>query len=111
MDAQVTPQTLSLQRAAVFLVMSPTTLRKRAAAGRVPAYKPGKAWVFLLHELVGQLKASRPCPSISAQTLRTTGFGFSSRDAESGSALAQQIVARRKSLKHLREAMPGGKPN
>src|ERR1700733_5856993 len=89
------PMTLGLLSAAAFLHMSPNTLRKRAAAaGRVPAYKPGKSWVFLLDELVSHLKASRRCHSTAAPTLRTTGFGFSSTDAKSGSALAQRIAAK-----------------
>lgn len=103
------PTTLGLLSAAAFLHMSPNTLRKRAAAGRVPAYKPGKSWVFLLDELVSHLKASRRCHSIAAPTLRTTGFAFSSTDAKSGSALAQRIAAKRKSLKQTREATPGDK--
>ena len=103
------PMTLGLASAAAFLHMSPNTLRKRAATGRVPAYKPGKSWVFLLDELVSHLKASRRCHSIAAPTLRTTGFGFSSTDAKSGSALAQRIAAKRKSLKQTREATPGDK--
>ena len=105
------PVTLGLLGAAAFLHMSPNTLRKRAAAGKVPAYKPGKSWVFLLDELVSHLKASRRCHSIAAPTLRTTGFGFSSTDARSGSALAQRIAAKRKSLKQTREAAPGDKSN
>src|ERR1039457_96990 len=105
------PTTLGLLSAAAFLHMSPNTLRKRAAAGRVPAYKPGKSWVFLLDELVSHLKASRPCHSIAAPTLRTTGFGFSSTDARSASALAQRIAAQRKSLKRRREATLGAKSN
>src|ERR1019366_2586484 len=105
------PMTLGLLSAAAFLHMSPNTLRKRAAAGRVPAYKPGKAWVFLLDDLLGHLKASRPCPYIAAQTLRTTGLGFSSPDAKSASVLAQRIAAKRKSLKQTRVATPGDKLN
>jgi len=105
------PTTLGLLSAAAFLHMSPNTLRKRAAAGRVPAYKPGKSWVFLLDELVSHLKASRPCHSIVAPTLRTTGLGFSSTDARCASALAQRIAARRKSLKRRREATLGDKSN
>ena len=105
------PQTLSLERAAAFLVMSPGTLRKRAAAGRVPAYKPGKSWVFLLDELVSHLKASRPCPSIAVQTLRTGGSGFNLRAAKSGSALAQEIASKRKSLKLTHAPARGGKLN
>ena len=46
----MTEHTLSLHEAAAFLQMSPLTLRKRAAAGKVPAYKPAKAWVFLSDE-------------------------------------------------------------
>ena len=105
------PVTLGLLGAAAFLHMSPNTLRKRAAAGKVPAYKPGKSWVFLLDELVSHLKASRRCHSIAALTLRTTGFGFSSTGAKSASALAQRIAAQRKSLKQRREAVLGDKSN
>ena len=97
------PTTLGLLSAAAFLHMSPNTLRKRAAAGRVPAYKPGKRWVFLLDELVSHLKGSRPRHSMAAPNLRTTGFGFSSTNATSGLALAQRIAAKRKSLKRTRE--------
>jgi hypothetical protein len=105
------PITLGLSSAAAFLHMSPNTLRKRAAAGRVPAYKPGKSWVFLLDELVSHLKASRPCHSIAAPTLRITGLGFSSTDARCASALAQKIAAQRKSLKRRRETTLGAKSN
>jgi len=89
--------------------MSPNTLRKRAAGGKVPAYNPGKRWIFLLDELVSYLKGSLPRHSIAAPTLRTTGFGFSSTGAKSGLALAQRIAAKRESLKQAREAAPRGK--
>jgi hypothetical protein len=37
--------TIGLEDAARFLHMAPSTLRKRAAAGKLDAYKPGRTWV------------------------------------------------------------------
>src|SRR5450631_2116717 len=102
-------QTLGIEEAAAFLRMRPATLRKRAAAGTVPGYKPGKAWVLLLDELFQHLKASSKCPSISAKTVRTGGFGFSSTDAKSAAALAQRIAKKRLSLSRSSEAAHGDK--
>jgi excisionase family DNA binding protein len=104
-------RTLSVQEAAAFLQMSPLTLRKRAAAGRVPAYKPGKAWAFLLDELHEYLKAHKQCPSIAAPTLRTFGAVSGLRAVKSGSQLAQQIANKRRNLRLLREAQLGGRPS
>jgi hypothetical protein len=39
--------TIGLDEAARFLHMAPSTLRKRAAAGKLNAYKPGKTWEVL----------------------------------------------------------------
>lgn len=91
-------KTLSLLEAAEFLLLSPVTLRKRAAAGIVPGYKPGKSWAFLEEELLTYLKSKKPCASIAAVTLRTGGADSNSMDARSGTRLAQKIAARRKGL-------------
>jgi hypothetical protein len=49
-------QTFDLYQAAAFLRMSPRTLRRKAAAGEIPGYKPAKCWVFLEDDLVAYLR-------------------------------------------------------
>jgi excisionase family DNA binding protein len=92
--------TIGLEDAARFLHMAPSTLRKRAAAGKLSAYKPGKTWVFMQDELLHYLKSTKSaCPSIDAPTLRIGGPDSSSTAARSASRLAQEIVAKRRNLK------------
>jgi hypothetical protein len=89
-----------LEEAARFLHMAPSTLRKRAAAGKLIAYKPGKTWVFLQDELLIYLKSTKAaCPSTADPTPRNGGPDSNSRAAKSASRLAQEIEAKRKSLK------------
>lgn len=104
-------KTLSVREAAAQLQMSPVTLRKWAAAGRVRAYKPGKVWIFLADELNEYLKAHIRCPSIAARTVRTSGAVFRLMAKKSGSQLAHQIAAKRKSLRLSREIERGDRPN
>ncbi len=52
--------TIGLEEAARYLGITPSTLRKRAAAGIVPAYKPGRRWMFLPSEIQQYLRASGP---------------------------------------------------
>ncbi len=94
--------TLDLQQAADLLKLSQGRLRKRASAGIVPGYKPGKAWVFIESELLEYLKSTRPCPCIAAPTLRTGGAASSSTGEKSDFQLAQRIAARRRNLKRSR---------
>lgn len=101
--------TLALPQAAALLKVAPGTLRKRAAAGMVPGYKPGKGWVFIEEELLAYLKSTRPCPCIAAQTLRTGGSDSRSMDAKSAFHLAQRIAQRRRSLKRSPGQKPTGK--
>ncbi len=103
--------TLNLRAAAAMLQMSPLTLRKKAAAGKVPAHKPGKSYVFLLDELHEYLKASKVCPSISAKIRHTTGPVSALTVSVSGSQLAQRIKIKRMSLKLPHAATHGGRPN
>ena len=98
--------TLRLPEAARLLGMSPVTLRKRAAAGMVPAYKPGRAWVFLEEELLAYLKSKKPCRSIDVQELRTGGVNSPSTDSDSASRLAQRIALKRRNLRRSRETAP-----
>jgi len=92
--------TISLEDAARFLHMAPSTLRKRAAAGKLDAYEPGKTWVFLQDELLNYLKSTKAaCPSTVAPTLRIGGPDSSSTAARSASRLAREIAAKRRNLK------------
>lgn len=92
--------TIGLEDAARFLHMAPSTLRKRAAAGKLNAYKPGKTWVFLQDELLSYLKSSKAaCPSTAAPTPRIGGPDSNSTAARSASRLAREIAAKRKNLK------------
>ena len=100
--------TLRLNAAAALLGISPITLRKRACAGTVPGYKPGKAWVFLEDELMDYLKSTRKCPSIAAQIRPTGGFGSSLMAEKSAFHLVQRIAAKRRNLKLSRETTPTG---
>jgi hypothetical protein len=103
MSADATPallagltSTIGLEEAATLLRMAPSTLRKRAAAGKVPGYRPARQWVFLPEEIAAYLQASRPaCRFVDIAILRTGG---SSRVERSASQLAQQIRAERKKL-------------
>jgi len=95
-----TESTIGLDEAARFLHMAPSTLRKRAAAGMLNAYKPGKTWVFLHDELLTYLKSTQStCPSTIAPHLRIGGPDFSSTATKSASRLAREIAAKRKNLK------------
>jgi len=92
--------TISLDEAARFLHMAPSTLRKRAAAGILTAYKPGKTWVFLHDELLNYLKSTqRTCPSTAAPHPRIGGPDFNSMATKSAYRLAQEIAAKRKNLR------------
>jgi excisionase family DNA binding protein len=78
--------TIGLEDAARYLHMAPSTLRKRAAAGKLSAYKPGKTWAFLQDELLHYLKSTKSvCPSIDAPTLRIGGPDSSSMAARPAS--------------------------
>lgn len=100
---------LLLPQAAALLGLSPVTLRKRAAAGTVPGYKPGRSWVFLEDELLAYLKSMKPCRSIAASTLRIGGSDFSSTDGKSAFHLAQRIAQRRRRLSKSPNSEPGPK--
>jgi excisionase family DNA binding protein len=50
-------KTLTLQEAAELLKMHPEELRRRARAGKVPAAKPGKQWVFIEEDLQNYLRS------------------------------------------------------
>lgn len=51
---------LNLKEAAVFLKLHPTTLRQRAAVGRIPAARIGRRWVFLEEDLAAYVRKQYP---------------------------------------------------
>lgn len=95
--------TWGLEEAAAFLHMAPSTLRKRAAAGEVPGYKPGRHWVFLPDEILAYLQASRPAHRPTSTALLRTDARW--RTEISGSRLAQQIRAQRRNLMPLEQGL------
>jgi len=104
------PETVGLEEAAQYLGMAPSTLRKRAAAGKVPGSKPGRRWMFKRAEIAQYFEAKRPqCHSIAAPTLRTGGADFKSTTERSASQLAREIAAKRRSLKPRLALVPGGR--
>ncbi len=62
-------RTLGLNEAAAFLKVHPEELRRRAKSGTVPGAKVGRAWVFLMDDLVGYLRSLYSQPR---QALRVT---------------------------------------
>jgi hypothetical protein len=62
-------RTLGLKDAAAFLKVHPEELRRRAKAGKVPAAKVGRAWVFLDIDLAEYLRSLYGQPR---QALRVT---------------------------------------
>ena len=48
--------TLNLDEAAALLKMHKQTVRSRAIAGKIPAVKPGKCWVFIKDDLINWLR-------------------------------------------------------
>jgi excisionase family DNA binding protein len=98
--------TLGLEEAAAALRMAPSTLRKRARAGKVPGYRPGRQWVFLSAEIEAYLRASAPlcaCRSIDVKKLRVDPRWTMER---AGSDLARELEAKLRSLKRERSEQP-----
>lgn len=61
-------RTYDLDEAAALLKMSSESLRQRAKAGEITAYKPGKRWVFLETDL--QYAAAKSVPSANCRCER-----------------------------------------
>jgi excisionase family DNA binding protein len=87
---------LNLKEAAVFLKLHPATLRQRAAAGRIPAARIGRRWVFLEEDLAayvrkqypdqwqalqGEHEESTPCHSTNARARHFGGSDSPTTDA------------------------------
>jgi len=92
--------TLTLEEAARFLQLHPTTLAAKARSGEIPGAKPGKRWVFLEVDLVEYVRshyASRAlqgdsteesvCHSTNAKTHLTGGSKSPTVDSAYSKAL------------------------
>jgi len=60
-------RTLNLREAADFLHLHPEELRSRAKAGRIPAAKVGRAWVFVEEDLASHLRSLYVAPRQALQ--------------------------------------------
>lgn len=97
MSAEAFPErTVGLEEAARYLGVAPSTLRKRAAAGKVPGYKPGRQWVFLPSELEKYLRASAP-PARREIRIAELRLAVSPHE-RSASGVAREIRAERLAL-------------
>ena len=80
-------QTLNLIEAAEFLKIHPVTLSTKAAAGEIQGAKIGRAWVFLVVDLITYIRSKykvrallsdnvkeSSCHSINAKTHRSGGL-------------------------------------
>lgn len=90
---RLTP-TLGLKEAAKLLHCHPDSARKMAAAGKIPATKVGRTWVFHTESLLEWLEARCKASCVRA-------------DPMSGSSLAESLRAAR--LERMRKR-PEGKP-
>jgi len=50
-------QILDINEAATFLKIAPETLRRKAQTGEIPAYKPGKNWIFVDEDLLLHIRS------------------------------------------------------
>lgn len=94
-----------LQEAAHFLRMSPTILRRKAAAGEIRGAKPGKRWVFLEEDLADYLgrlyAASRQAP-LSGSKLEIGACRYTNAAMCGGSGSQPPMVREYESLLGLR---------
>ncbi len=56
-------KTLTLEEAAVYLNMSPGSLRRKAFSGQIPGAKPGKRWCFYEDDLAQYLRSLYASPA------------------------------------------------
>jgi len=92
---------IDAREAAEFLHIHPDTLKERARAGLIKAYRPGRKWVFLKSDLLEYLKTQQPeshC-STAAPTRRTGMSDLKSVDRKLGARLGPLPEKRQPSLK------------
>lgn len=105
-----TSSTLSLEQAAVFLNCNKKTVRRHAQAGKIPAAKLGRKWVFIEQDLAQFLRSQYSTPesvvqvvdnneeSLCQSTLETTSGGQNSlhqTEAEYNALLGLKIDNKR----------------
>ena len=65
-------QTMNAGAAAKYLHIHPDTVKARARSGEIPAYMPGRMWVFYRHELDDYLQTTKKCRSIKGPIPKIT---------------------------------------
>lgn len=62
-------QTLDLNQAAAFLLMSAEGLRRKAKAGQIPGRKAGRSWVFVREHLAEWISSGQNTEQLNAQRI------------------------------------------
>jgi len=102
---------LDLEEAAAYLRMSPSVVRRRAAAKAIKAAKPGKAWVFLRRDLAAYLDALYLSPRqapLSGSKQEIGAWQSSYAAKHGGSTSTRRTANEYDSLLGLRTSEPHG---
>ena len=107
-------KTFDLDEAAEFVKLHPHTLEAMARREEVPAYKPGKRWVFIDDDLVAWLREKHTvgegkCRSSSAKAVVTGSAAGRSAAKRLGNLLAQKTGDQRKNITTGDALNSGGK--
>lgn len=93
-------ETLDVQAAALFLLLHPVELRRRAMRGLVPAAKIGKRWVFIKDDLVNfvrsQYASSRQALQVTSR--KESPCHFTSAEQPGGLSASLQMESEYKNL-------------
>lgn len=75
--------TTGIEGAAEILRCHPQTVRALARSGKLPGSRPGRAWVFVVSDLLDMVRKGnvKECPSTKEKTAQT-GISASRRQAE-----------------------------
>src|SRR5437762_3287416 len=97
-------KTITLQDAAILLKMTPEGLRRKAIAGKIPAIKPGKCWVFIENDLVEYMRSLYSNAAESSQgvikSVRRKKWRSTKEEISGGYTLTTKEIAYRKAVGH-----------
>jgi excisionase family DNA binding protein len=98
-------ETIGLEDAARLLRLAPSTLRKRAAAGRLPGAKIGRQWVFVRTDLVELIRQQAKERERAYRSVDVAALRFDSRwRLEKGaSKLVREIASKHRGLLRRRQ--------
>jgi excisionase family DNA binding protein len=86
-------ETLTLQKAAALLKLSPEALRRKAKAGDIPGAKIGKRWCFLKSDLVADLRSRYALRRQASQSGKEVAVCHSTDVNPSGGSVSRPPVA------------------